>query len=87
MGWGDYGLDKQRVKEICMCCKLPDNYNLVKSAAIEVNLLLFDLLTINLTNGISYAKLKKDYMIPVGEKDFYGYRKRLIAILDKKIKR
>ena len=77
--WKDYGMSKKEKKIVERFCANPGAYNQIIEAAIEsTNKSISKELYNSIVNKQSYAKQCARNYIPIGEKDFYGYRRKAI---------
>lgn len=79
-GYGDYGLSPDEAIKTLNYCR---NWNAEKETNIRAaitcsNRDLEEQLYKSMVHGLSYEKLSKKEYIPIGEKDFYGYRRKAI---------
>lgn len=84
-----YGISKERNKELLELARQEQNRNLLLQAAEASNPDIAHYLVMGLYHGMSYSKIYKWEPVPLPEKDFYGYRRKALAIfnhllLDKK---
>lgn len=82
--WTDYQISKARVKELLQYCRETKDLSLVEKAIRETNPGISEVLRMSLIKGLSYDKImmSKTY-IPMGMKDFYGYRRKALATLNR----
>lgn len=79
----DYGINKDREKELLLFCRNTENEDIVKEAAGRANPFLKTVLCDNLLNQLSYDKIiKENSDLPCLRNDFYGYRRRTLGILN-----
>lgn len=80
MTWKDYGMSKKEKKIVERFCTDPSAYNLVviKAAIDSTNKSISKELYNSIVHKQSYAKQCMRNYIPIGEKDFYGYRRKAI---------
>lgn len=79
----NYGLTKDKSRRICKECK--NNHvpqTIVFFACLESNSSLFKYLYSSLMLGESYDKLGFYESVPIAKPDFYGYKKKAIAIIN-----
>lgn len=82
MGYSDYGLALEDVKQLQEHCRRPDFAEsfLLKEACQESNENISGDLYCSITQGISYNKLICKKYIPLPEVDFYGYRRKALFL-------
>lgn len=78
----DYGVSKEREKELIIFCRNNENEELVKEAARMANPFIDRYIFANLIYGIGYNRLTRQYFIPLPQNDFYGYRRRTLGLLN-----
>ena len=80
MTWKDYGMSKKEKKIVEQFCTDPSAYNLVviKAAIDSTNKSISKELYNSIVHKQSYAEQCMRNYIPIGEKDFYGYRRKAI---------
>lgn len=80
MTWKDYGMSKKEKKIVEQFCTDPSAYNLViiKAAIDSTNKSISKELYDSIVHKQSYAKQTARNYVPIGEKDFYGYRRKAI---------
>lgn len=79
----DYGVtkeEKEKVLNFCKNAKKEDEF-LIRNAALCANPYIADYICDSLKNDLSYDRLFKTLYVPIGRDDFYGYRRKTIAIL------
>lgn len=81
--WIDYQISRARVKELLQYCRDTKNLSIVEKAIRETNPSISELLRMNLVQRLSYDKIMIKAYIPIGEKDFYGYRRKALATLNR----
>lgn len=81
--WIDYQISRARVKELLQYCRETKDLSLVEKAIRETNPSISELLRMNLVQRLSYDKIMIKAYIPIGEKDFYGYRRKALATLNR----
>lgn len=81
----DYGISKERAKAVLEFCRNTTNeyerkmiYESVKYACPDIREQLYE----SLVSGKSYEKIQCKNYIPIGKKDFYGYRRKAMWKLD-----
>lgn len=80
--WSDYGITRERVRELKKYCRSAIDTSLIEEAARRANKPIVKELVDGLTRGLSYSKLTIDGYVPIGQKDFYGYKKYTLSILN-----
>lgn len=85
-GYSDYGLTDDRVKEIMQYCRDKVDMELIEKAAELSNSEIKHQLVESLTEKKSYERISMHDYIYICEKDFYGYRRHMVAILDNLLK-
>ena len=82
MGFQHYGLDSHTAKELQLLCQSKDTEirKMVKDACELSNEGLARYLYRGLTCGDSFEDICKETYLPAMPKDFYGYRRKAIAI-------
>lgn len=81
--WVDYQITKERVKELLQYCRETKDLSLVEQAIRETNPSISELLRMSLVQRLSYDKIMCKTYIPMGMKDFYGYRRKALATLNR----
>ena len=78
--WKDYGMSKKERKMVAKFCSNPSAYDLIiiKAAIDSTNPSIAKELHNSIVHGQSYVKQSMRNFIPMGEKDFYGYRRKAI---------
>lgn len=79
----DYGVSKERAKQLLKYCRECDETFLIRRAAEQENSSISDSLFQSVTKGLSYERLMGKEYIPIEKKDFYGYRRKMLSVLDK----
>lgn len=82
-GLQHYGIDRERGKELLLLARQEQNRNLLIQAAKESNPELAHYLVMSLSCGMSYMEIYKREFVPLPEKDFYGYRRKALAIFNR----
>lgn len=82
MGLQHYGLDSETAKRLQLLCRSEDKEirSMVKAACELSNEGLSRYLYRSLTEGRSFVDLSEAKYVPADIKDFYGYRRKAIAI-------
>lgn len=80
MTWKDYGMSKRERKIVEKFCADPSAYDLmvIKTSIDSTNKSMATELYNSIVKKQSYAKQSMRNYIPIGEKDFYGYRRKAI---------
>ncbi|CCX60146.1 putative uncharacterized protein [Blautia hydrogenotrophica CAG:147] len=84
----DYELTEQEVKSLLERCRAAGTREqdiILKAAQIANDSISIPIL-INLTSGIGYDRLSMWYEIPMQRKDFQGYRRKALKVLNDLIK-
>lgn len=85
--YADYGFDQQRVEELLTLGKKEENWILVCWSAVAVNPHLAKYISESIIANKGYDKIHKEsflqFYIPVKRDDFYGYRRKALAVFDK----
>ena len=78
--WKDYGMSKRERKVVEKFCTNPSAYDLmlIKTTIDFTNKSIATELYNSIVRKQSYAKQSMRNYIPIGEKDFYGYRRKAI---------
>ncbi len=87
--WDDYGISKDRYKELCTLCRSDEYATLARSAAHTANkdiekYILLSVRENKSYEGVEYAE--KLGRIPCGRTDFYGYRRLFFHNFDNALK-
>ena len=87
--WKDYGMSKRERKIVDKFCSHANGYDLmvIKIAINSANPSIENALYKSIVHKQSYAKQSMRDYIPIGEKDFYGYRRKAICEIYKAIKK
>lgn len=81
-GYKDYGFEdgeEQHIKEYCRRDDFSDHDLLLKSA-ISANPCIANDLYYSVVKGLSYEAIDRMRSIPISKADFYGYRRKCLAI-------
>lgn len=81
-----YGLSEKRVKELFEYCRENPDSVYIKWAIRSANESLSTELYESIVSGKSYMVLADRGYIPIGEKDFYGYRRQTLYFLNEYLK-
>ena len=82
----DYGIPAEDIEKLnAMLKDFPAEYGyLLSSAALSArpkNTVIADMVVENILHRKSYRKISKERYIPMNPKDFYGYRRKTVAVL------
>ena len=82
----DYGIPADDIEKLNTMLKdFPAEYGyLLSSAALSAcpkNTVIADMVIENILHRKSYRKISKEKYIPMNPKDFYGYRRKTVAVL------
>lgn len=82
----DYGIPEEDIEKLNTMLKdFPAEYGyLLSSAALSAcpkNTVIADMVIENILHRKSYRKISKERYIPMNPKDFYGYRRKTVAVL------
>ena len=82
----DYGIPAEDIKKLNTMLKdFPAEYGyLLSSAALSAcpkNTVISDMVIENILHRKSYRKISRERYIPMNPKDFYGYRRKTVAVL------
>lgn len=82
----DYGIPAEDIEKLNTMLKdFPAEYGyLLTSAALSAcpkNTVIADMVIENILHRKSYRKISKERYIPMNPKDFYGYRRKTVAVL------
>lgn len=82
----DYGIPAEDIEKLNTMLKdFPAEYGyLLTSAALSAcpkNTVIADMVVENILHRKSYRKISKERYIPMNPKDFYGYRRKTVAVL------
>ena len=82
----DYGIPAEDIEKLNTMLKdFPAEYGyLLSSAALSAcpkNTVIADMVIENILHRKSYRKISKEKYIPMNPKDFYGYRRKTVAVL------
>jgi hypothetical protein len=82
----DYGIPAEDIEKLNTMLKdFPAEYGyLLSSAALSAcpkNTVIADMVIENILHQKSYRKISKEKYIPMNPKDFYGYRRKTVAVL------
>lgn len=87
--WNDYGITRERVKELKKLCCLPENASQTRCAAHRASEMLSEYILLSVRENLSYDDLEFNSRlgrIPCGRTDFYGYRRLFFHLFDKMIR-
>lgn len=82
----DYGIPAEDIEKLNTMLKdFPAKYGyLLSGAALSAcpkNTVIADIVIENILHRKSYRKISKERYIPMNPKDFYGYRRKTVAVL------
>ena len=82
----DYGIPAEDIEKLNTMLKdFPAEYGyLLSGAALSAcpkNTVIADMVIENIIHRKSYRKISKERYIPMNPKDFYGYRRKTVAVL------
>ena len=82
----DYGIPAEDIEKLNTMLKdFPAEYGyLLSSAALSAcpkNTVIADMVIENILHRKSYRKISRERYIPMNPKDFYGYRRKTVAVL------
>lgn len=81
-GYREYGFENtEEAKRVIKYCRSPDfqfGQELI-SAAVSANKTIAYDLAYSIVNNLSYRDIAKIKYIPIGEVDFYAYRRKCVA--------
>lgn len=82
----DYGIPAEDIEKLnAMLKDFPAEYgSLLSGAALSAcpkNTVIADMVIENILHRKSYRKISKERYIPMNPKDFYGYRRKTVAVL------
>ena len=83
--WDDYGIGKERYKELRSVCRLGEYISLVRSAAYRADKEIAEFIILSVTQNRSFDRMEfneKLGRIPCGRTDFYAIRRRFYYLLD-----
>lgn len=82
MGIRHYGLDPETARFLQLLCRSDDDgiRSMVREACTLSNDALSRAMYRSLTEGRSFADLCKENYVPATPEDFYGYRRKALAI-------
>lgn len=80
----DYGIGGKELEYLLRYCKSStgEQQTLILAAAQKSNQALAVVIFFNLITGTGYNQISAWYDIPINRNDFYGYRRRTLAILN-----
>lgn len=87
--WKDYGITRERLKELKKMCCLPENAAQTRCAAHRASEMLSEYILLSVKENLSYDDLEFNSRlgrIPCGRTDFYGYRRLFYHLLDESLK-
>ncbi len=82
----DYGIPAEDIEKLNTMLKdFPSEYGyLLSSAALSAcpkNTVIADMVVENILHRKSYRKISREKYVPMNPKDFYGYRRKTVAVL------
>lgn len=83
MSYEDYGITKDKVKELREKCRVlsEDEKILLWSCCAEANMELKHYIYNSLVNNLSYEKIYVRNYVPITKDDFYAYRRKSIVFI------
>ena len=87
--WKDYGISKNRYRELKDICISGKEEEKVLRAAKKANKSISEYIVLSVKKDKSYEKIEYDSRlgrIPCGRTDFYGYRRLFYYLLDQELK-
>ena len=78
----DYGISLERAQELLLLARQEQNRDLLRRAAENSCPGLSDSLLKSLTEGIGYWSICSWVYIPATKADFYGYRRKTLAVFN-----
>lgn len=87
--WDDYGIDRERYKELRSMCHKKEYADLISSAAYTANKDIAKYILLSVKENKSYEGIEYAQglgRIPCGRTDFYGYRRYFYHLFNEKIK-
>lgn len=87
--WSDYGIDKERLKELMDIAKSDEYAEIVLCAALKAHEKAAGHILISVAEGLSYEWVEfheKLGRCPLGRSDFYGARRMFFHYLDEALK-
>lgn len=78
----DYGISPERAQELLLLARQEQNRNLLCRAAESSCPGLSDSLVKSLTEGVGYWSICSWVYIPATKADFYGYRRKTLAVFN-----
>lgn len=81
-GYKDYGLTQEEVKKILEWCKTLDFEEniLLLECAKKAHYCIFNDIYFSIVKGLSYEKVDQKSYQEMGKADFYGYRRKTLAL-------
>lgn len=81
-GYVDYGLTREEAKKILEWCKKPDFEEnvLLLECAKKAHYYIFNDIYFSLVKGLSYEKIDQKSYQELGKEDFYGHRRKTLAL-------
>lgn len=88
--WDDYGISKERYRELKSICRLREYNSLVRSVAHTADKEIAEFIILSVTQNRSFDRLEFDLKlgrIPCGRTDFYAIRRKFYYLLDDELRR
>lgn len=86
--YSEYGISEAESKEIIKYIRsgnmTDEEEHLLLKSAIEANSSIFPDIYASIRSGISYENMTRIKNVPISKPDFYGYRRKAIAIFKNK---
>lgn len=77
----DYGITQKEADEtVCLCRCCPDKRETLHKAAVLACPDLADFIELSILRDVSFDRISKIVYIPIKRDDFYGYRRKAVAI-------
>lgn len=85
--YSDYGLTDSKAQELIKYCRSGRfcEHDILLECAQQSNQSIAQYLVETITHKISYEKLVTRYSVPIDKNSFYGYRRKCVALLHKKL--
>lgn len=87
--WKDYGITRERLKELKKLCCLPENASITRCAACRASEMLSEYILLSVRENLSYDDLEFNSRlgrIACGRTDFYGYRRLFFHLFDESMR-
>lgn len=88
--WNDYGISRERYRELKSVCRLKEYTALVRSVAHTTDEEIAEFIILSVTQNRSFDRLEFDRKlgrIPCGRTDFYAIRRRFYYLLDAELRK